>query len=217
MLPKINQMMFLQKLPDSDPDHAAILRSRVADEDDGAIYLEIPLDEKTRRLYRCQVGDSFRMYYFTQEGVKHLFATEVTGLRKDAVPLIAVRKPAPEEVSRDQRRSYLRVEAQLELAVNIGDKVRFVAITDDVGGGGLSFRCERHYPIEPEVELSCWLLLPYRNGTVAHAKFIGQVVRVLVTETDRHLVMMRFIDIQDADRQKVIRYCFERQLDNRKA
>jgi c-di-GMP-binding flagellar brake protein YcgR len=188
----------------------------VADLDDESIWLEIPLDEKTRRYYRPQVGERFRMFYFTKEGVKHLFETSVTAVKKDAVTIFSVRKPLPEAVKREQRRSFLRVEAQLELAVRMGDKVRFTALTDDVGGGGLSFRTDRKWPMVPGAALSCWLLLNYRNGNLAHAKFDGEIVRVMPVEPDKHLVMMRFQDIQDSEQQKIIRFCFERQLDKHK-
>ncbi|MCD9021232.1 flagellar brake protein [Cohnella silvisoli] len=220
MLPKINQTLYIQIIPEivnKEADTPPLtLRSRVADLDDKNIYIEIPLDEKSRKLYRSELGEKFQLFFFTQEGVKHLFASSVTGFRKDSVPLVSIRKPELEEITKDQRRSFLRVEANLELAVKIGDKLRFVAITEDVGGGGISFTCERKWPIVPNAVLSCWLLLSYKGGSVAHARFEGEVVRVLPVEPDKHLIMMRFQEIADSDQQKIIRYCFERQLDKRK-
>ncbi|RKP57081.1 glycosyl transferase [Cohnella endophytica] len=213
MLPKINQTMYIQADTDAEP---TTLRSRVADMDDQNIYIEIPLNEKTRRLYRAQQGEQFQLYFFTPDGVKHLFPSTVTGFRKDAVSLVAIRKPELEEITKDQRRSFLRVEANLEIAVKFGDKLRIVAVTEDVGGGGVSFQCDRKWPVEQNAVLSCWLLLTYRGGSIAHARFEGEVVRVLPVEPDKHLVMMRFQEIADSDQQKIIRYCFERQLDMRK-
>ncbi|BBI33173.1 flagellar brake protein [Cohnella abietis] len=220
MLPKINQTMYIQVLSDegkiNQDSEATTLRSRVADLDEDNIYIEIPLDEKSRKLYRSQIGEKFQVFFFTQEGVKHLFPSIVTGFRKESVNLVSIKKPELEEITKDQRRSFLRVEANLEIAVRIGDKLRFVAITEDVGGGGVSFICERKWPIAANAIVSCWLLLSYKSGTVAHAAFEGEVVRVLPVEPDKHLIMMRFQDIADSDQQKIIRYCFERQLDNRK-
>ncbi len=216
MLPKINQTMYIQPVADHEAAQAVTLRSRVADLDASHIYIEVPLDEKSRRYYRCQQGEALQLYFFTAEGVKHLFQTEVTGFRKDGVPLVAVRKPEPEEITKDQRRSFLRVEANLELAVSLNDKLKFVAVTEDVGGGGVSFTCERRLPIVPNTALDCWLLLSYKGGSIAHAAFEGEVVRVMPVEPDKHLVMVRFKEILDSDQQKIIRYCFERQLDKRK-
>jgi len=216
VLPKINQTTYLQLMPIQDPESAPTFRSRVADMDDQLIWLEIPLDEKSRRYHRPQTGEQFRMFYFTQDGVKHAFEAKVVGVKKDVVTLFSVRRPSLENITREQRRSFLRVEAQLELAVRVGDKVRFTAITDDVGGGGLSFRTDRKWPLVAGGAISCWLLLTYRNGNLGHAKFEGEIVRVMPVEPDRHLVMMRFLDIQDAEQQKIIRFCFERQLDKHK-
>ncbi|TVY04544.1 flagellar brake protein [Cohnella terricola] len=213
MLPKINQMMYIQTEADSE---TVTLRSRVADIDDVNVYIEIPLNEKSRKLYRAREGEEMELYFFTQDGVKHLFSSSVTGFRKESVPLIAIRKPDPDQITKDQRRSFLRVNANLELAVKIGDKLSFVAVTEDISGGGVSFLCERRWPIGPNDVLSCWLLLSYKGGSIAHAKFEGEVVRVLPIEPDKHLIMMRFQEISDSDQQKVIRYCFERQLDMRR-
>jgi c-di-GMP-binding flagellar brake protein YcgR len=218
--PKINQTMYIQIISDGVQagvdDATRTLRSRVADLDDKNIYIEIPLDEKSRKLYRSEIGEKFQLFFFTQEGVKHLFSSSVTGFRKDTVPLVAIRKPMLEEITKDQRRSFLRVDANLELAVRMGEKLRFLAITEDVGGGGVSFTCERNWPIVPNAILSCWLLLNYKGGSVAHSRFDGEVVRVLPVEPDKHLIMMRFQEIGDLDQQNIIRYCFERQLDKRK-
>ncbi len=216
MLPKINQTMYIQTVNELPETPSLTLRSRVADIDAGNIYIEIPLDEKSRRYYRAQVGETMQLYFFTAEGVKHLFTSQVTGFRKDTVNLVSIRKPNLDEISKDQRRSFLRVEANLELAVRLSDRLKFVAITEDVGGGGVSFVCDRKWPIVQNTLLDCWLLLTYKGGSIAHASFQGEVVRVLPAESDRHLIMMRFKEIADSDQQKVIRYCFERQLDKRK-
>jgi c-di-GMP-binding flagellar brake protein YcgR len=216
VLPKINQTTYMQVMPVAQPEAAATLRSRVADLDNESIWLEIPLDEHSRKYHRPRIGEQVRMYYFTQEGVKHQFTTTVTGLKQDPVRLFSVRIPHAGDVEREQRRSFLRVEAQQEIAVRIGDKARFTALTDDVGGGGLSFRCDRSWPIVPGLSLNCWLLLNYRNGNLGHAKFASQVVRVVPLEPNKHLVMIRFQDIHDTEQQKIIRFCFERQLDKHK-
>jgi len=64
--------------------------------------------------------------------------------------------------------------------------------------------------------MECWVLLPYKNGTIEHAFFKPEVVRVKKLESGRYQVMAKFIEISDSERQKIIRYCFERQLEFRK-
>ncbi|WP_169306561.1 flagellar brake protein [Cohnella pontilimi] len=216
MLPKINQTTYMQLMPVTDPDSATTFRSRVADMDKEFIWLEIPLDEQSRKYHRTHVGDEFRILFFTPEGVKYQFAAAIAEMKKEPVRLIAVPTPKTEQIEREQRRNFLRVEAEQEIAVRIGDRVRFTALTDDVGGGGLSFRCNRSWPLVPGMTLSCWLLLNYRNGSLGHAKFEGEVVRIVPEEPNQHTVMLRFRDIHDSDQQRIIRFCFERQLEKHK-
>ncbi|RUS48149.1 flagellar brake protein [Cohnella sp. AR92] len=216
MLPKVNQTMFLQLDSEVGQEQAPTYRSRIADQNAESIFIEIPMDEQTKRYYRTQTGEKLIAYYYTADGVKHQFSTVVKGHVKDAVTLVEIRMPLPEEISKEQRRSFLRVETQLELAVRIGEKVRFVALTEDVGGGGVSFRCERKWPVTRGMKLNCWLLVPYRTNNVTHAQFVGEVVRVAEAEPKHYIVMMKFNEIQDAEQQKIIRYCFERQLDMRR-
>ncbi|WP_027084984.1 flagellar brake protein [Cohnella panacarvi] len=216
MLPKINQTMYIQTVNELPDTPTLTLRSRVADLDENNIHIEVPLDEKSRRYYRAEAGETLQLYFFTAEGVKHQFTSQVTGFRKDTVNLVSIRKPNLDEISKDQRRSFLRVEANLELAVRMSDRLKFVAVTEDVGGGGVSFICDRKWPIVQNAVLDCWLLLTYKGGSITHANFEGEVVRVLPVEPDKHLIMMRFKEIADSDQQKIIRYCFERQLDKRK-
>ncbi|WP_019005502.1 flagellar brake protein [Cohnella laeviribosi] len=216
MLPKVNQTMFIQPVREQGDGDSSTLRSRLADADEHSLYIEVPLVEGTGRLYRTEIGERLRVFYFTAEGVRHQFATQVTGYREEAVKLVALQKPEPDAIARDQRRSFLRADAQLEVAIRIGERLRFVALTEDVGGGGLSFRCERKYPIAPRLKLNGWLLIPYRSGAVTHANFDAEVVRFEPAEPNHYNVMVQFTHIPDSERQKIIRYCFERQLDLRK-
>lgn len=217
MLPKIGQMLYIQPhAASSDTGVSGMLRSRVTDADDQLFFVDIPIDEQTRKLYRAHPGDELKITYFTAEGVRHQFTAKVHSIRKDSISQLAIAKPNPDDISREQRRSFLRVEAQLEIAVRLGEKLRFTALTDDVGGGGVSFRCDSKWPITPNMKAHCWLLLNYKSGAVSHAQFEGEIVRIVPVEPHHHLVMMRFQDIQDAEQQKIIRYCFEKQLERRK-
>lgn len=216
MLPMINQILYLQ-VASSDEEEAALeYKARIADSTDDELLIEVPILEGTGRLKRLFLGDELSAYYFTQEGVKNYFNTHVLGFKEDAVKLIRVRKPDPESITKIQRRHFLRVAAELEIAVKLSGNIRFVGVTDDVGGGGISFVVDAKWPISQGTELDCWLLVPYRNGSVDHSQFKAEVVRVRTLENGKHQVMAKFSKIPDGERQRIIRYCFERQLDFRK-
>lgn len=215
MLPKVNELVYIQVASADKNEADKECKSRIADEQDEFYLIEVPIEIGSGRMKRLFVGDELSVYFLTDNGVKNYFNTYVTGFADDVVQLIRIRKPDPESITKVQRRHFLRVVAELELAVKLKDGSRFVAMTDDVGGGGVSFLCDGKNKMIVGDQLYCWLLIPYKNGTIEHAPFEAEVVRVKKLETGRNLVMLKFISISDMERQKIIRYCFERQFDFR--
>ncbi|QHW30209.1 glycosyl transferase [Paenibacillus rhizovicinus] len=216
MLPVINQMLYLQ-IASSDEEEAALeYKARIADGTDDELLIEVPLHEGTGRLKRLFLGDEISAHFISQEGVKNYFNTHVLGFKEDTFRLIRIRKPETESITKIQRRHFLRVAAELEIAIKLSGNIRFIGLTDDVGGGGISFMVDAKWPIGQGTELDCWLLVPYRNGSVDHSQFKAEVVRVKTLENGKHQVMAKFSKILDSERQRIIRFCFERQLDYRK-
>ncbi|WNQ09308.1 flagellar brake domain-containing protein [Paenibacillus aurantius] len=215
MLPSINQLLYLQINSIDDEEAKQEYKSRIADIETNYLSVEIPIHEATGRLKRLYVGDELSAYFITEGGVKHYFTTSVLGFKEEGIRQVIIKKPAEDDISKIQRRNFLRVPAELEMAVQFGERGRTVAVTEDVGGGGISFHCDKHSPLSVGMQIACWLLVPYKNGKIDHIAFKGDVVRVKPLD-NRQLGMLRFSEIADRDRQKIIRYCFERQLDFRK-
>ncbi|MBD0380617.1 flagellar brake protein [Paenibacillus sedimenti] len=216
MLPKVNQILYFQINSIDDEESKIEYKSRIADITDTSIVIEVPLNEKTGRLKKLYAGDELSTYFLAQGGAKHYFSTTVTGFQEDVIRLVEISKPEPEAITQIQRRNFLRVLAELEIAVRLSEQIQIVALTEDVSGGGISFICDGHVPLGLQAAISCWLLVPYKNGTIEHLPFKGEIVRVKQLETGKLLAMVRFIEITDRDRQKLIRFCFERQMDFRK-
>lgn len=215
MLPKINQLIYLQ-IASSDEEEASIeYKTRIADETENELLIELPVKEGSNRYKRLFIGDELSAYFVSAEGVKHYFNSHVMGYKEDVVRLVRIRKPDPDSITKVQRRNFLRVGAELEMAVHFSG-LRFLVVTDDVGGGGVSFLSDGKRPIKEGQEMECWLLLNYRNGSVDHASFKAEVVRLKKLESGRLQIMSKFIRISENERQKIIRYCFERQFELRK-
>ncbi|CDN42817.1 glycosyl transferase [Paenibacillus sp. D9] len=216
LLPRVNENLYIQVASSDEEEAQMVFKSRIADEDAEAIYIEVPLHEPSRKLKKLYIGDELSAHVISSEGIKHYFNSHVLGFREDVIRLVRIRKADPDSMTKIQRRSFLRVPADLELAVSIRGRIRFVAMTDDIGGGGISFLCDKAKPVEQGMELECWLLVPYKNGTLEHAFFKGEIVRVDMTETGKKQAMIKFTTISEPDRQRIIRFCFERQLEFRK-
>lgn len=215
MLPKLNQMLHFQ-IASSDEEEASIeYKSRIADAQEDGFLIEVPISEKTGRYKRLFLGDELSVYFVSEDGIKSYFDSHVLGFKEDGVKLIKIRKPEPERITKVQRRSFLRVPAELEIAVKTAGNLRFVCETDDVGGGGISFICDGKWPLSSEQQLECWLLVPFKNGSIEHAFFKGEIVRVVELDSGRKQAMIKYVSINDSERQKVIRYCFEKQLEYR--
>ncbi|MBW4082854.1 flagellar brake protein [Paenibacillus sp. S150] len=215
MYPKINEYLYIQ-IASSDAAEAEVeYRSRIAEMEDGAFLIEIPMQENNGRLKKLFIGDELSVYFLTEGGIKNYFNTHVVGFKEDVIRMVRVRKPAEDSILKVQRRSFFRVNAELELAVKDSLGSRFLVRTDDIGGGGTSFLSDAKVQLEVGARLLCWLLIPYRNGSTEHVNFEGEIVRIKTLENGRNLVMLKFAAITDSERQKIIRYCFERQFDFR--
>lgn len=216
MFPKVSDILFIQIASNDEQEANRVFKSRVAEMDEEKLYIEYPMDEKTGKLKRLSFGDELAVTFFTDQGIKNYFATYVNGFRDENVRMVAIKRPAQESISSIQRRSFLRVAADLEIAIKLNSNIRFLAITEDVSGGGLSFRCDGKWTMKQGSKLNCWLLLPYRNGAVEHAPLTAEIVRVVPLETGKQRVMVKFMQISDSDQQRIIRYCFEKQFEVRK-
>ncbi|HBS46694.1 MAG TPA: glycosyl transferase [Paenibacillus sp.] len=215
LYPKINEYLYIQ-VASSDAAEAEVeYRSRIAETEDDAFLIEIPIQESNGRLKRLFMGDELSVYFITEGGIKNYFNTHVLGFKEDIIRMVRIQKPEADSIFKIQRRSFFRVNADLELAVKDSFGKRFLVRTDDIGGGGTSFLVDHQVKLEVGAKLFCWVLVPYRNGSIEHVDFEGEVVRIKKLENGRQLAMLKFVAITDNERQKIIRYCFERQFDFR--
>lgn len=150
----------------------------------------------------------------------YLFDSTVTGVGGLEIPIIAIERPG--EVTRHQRRNFVRVKASLPITYRT-DRPGLLAgegpghgITRDISGGGFlgvmpdlirlppegtMFDLEIEFPGEPP---------PVRLVIKAR----GRVVRAWmeeIGEEKRPLVAVNFVDLPESDRRSIIRFVFRRQ------
>ncbi|OWA37104.1 hypothetical protein B9G55_03250 [Saccharibacillus sp. O16] len=211
MYPKTNDMLFMQPVSmEAKPENEH--RSRISEIEENSLLIELPI--RAGRMSRMRLGEELSVYHVTEDGVKYYFTSHVLGYQDDAIPLMRISKPLPEDISKVQRRHYLRVPAQVEIAVK-SPEFHFTAVTSDLSGGGLSFTTGASHHVQEQMQVNGWILLAYKSGSIDHVPFSGEVIRVKEPGTGRNTISVQFTGIVDTERQKVIRYCFERQLDFR--
>lgn len=208
---KIGQYLYLQ-FEAVEGETEEEYRSRVADTVGDTVLIEVPLGMKTGKSRSVQPGETLSIYTL-EDGVRYYFSSDVISVQIDPIALVAIRMPDPNKV---YRRNHLRVSAKLEVALE-HNRRKYTAITRDVSGGGLSFVTDGDIAIGTHESLSGWLLIQYRKGSVEHVPFKAEVVRVHPSQGNKQqLVVCRFTYILSHEQEKIIRFCFERQLELRK-
>ncbi|MGD8189175.1 flagellar brake protein [Brevibacillus ginsengisoli] len=221
MLPQIGQVIWLSPYTTSIERSKLVYKSRVADIQNDMIIIELPINEThPSGISSYVVGSRWQCWYIGGDGSRFDFQTEIIGKRRENIPMLELKPPVKTEVTRTQRRHFVRVSTHVEIAVKIDDRVRnyhFLARTIDLSGGGLAFSCPDKYTLQEKDQLKIWLALPSKSNKVGHAYAVGEIIRVKRPEEKggNQWVSVNFMEIKEGDRAKVIRACFERQLELR--
>lgn len=220
MLPRIGQILHLNLTDSTGATEEHAFKSRVTDIRDAVALIEVPISEKTGRTGLLEVGTACEVWYIGKDGSRYHFSSSIVGRELQPWPVLLLELPAKEKIQRTQRRNFLRIDTGVDIAVKLTDSVRsyhFVARTADLSGGGLSFTCSNSYRIQEGDTLQVWMALPGKNGQVQHAFTVMEVVRQIpAEERGEQWVSGKFVQIREADRAKVVRFCYERQLELRK-
>lgn len=212
--PNINQIIEISV----NEEDSSTLKSRVADIGETTFAIEMPIDKNTGRVKVLFPGDTIKAWYSTDLGQFSFETNVVDKTKKDIVTLAILNKPTKFE--RLQRRDFLRVSASLEASFRVlgnnDDKWHRVK-TIDLSGGGMQIILS-HDEIYSGQEIIGWLVLPFKNGIIDHVQFKGQIVRVIEANNSflKHLISVKFTNIEEHVREKIIRYCYEKQVENKK-
>lgn len=213
-MPKINQIVELSL----DDGENYLYKSRVADISNDYIGIEIPIEKKTGNIKLIAEEHEIKVFYISNAQGQYSFDTKVIGIKDEQVPIILLE--IPEGFQRKQRRSFLRVQVNLETSYRINNNPEDtweIVKTSDISGGGIQIVLPLHIKINLEDEIYGWLVLPFKNGAIDHVRYKAKVVRIDKPEDKKvNLVSLEFININEVMRAKIIRYCYEKQVDLRR-
>ncbi|MDP5273776.1 flagellar brake protein [Chengkuizengella axinellae] len=213
---KIGHILLLEIQPNDELENndTILYKTRISDIQNNMIFIEMPTEIKSGKFRHLQDGVELFVRFNSEDDVKYGFSSFVIGTKKEGIRQILIKKPSPDEFIHIDDRKYLRVPANLELALQSSNHHRFLAKTVDISGGGIAFICEEQ--VEVNQSFRCWLLIQHKNEHIQHIPFEGKVLRMKKLDSDRTKVMLHFMKIDEEDRRSIIRYCFERQLELRK-
>ncbi|MGN7468915.1 flagellar brake protein [Brevibacillus sp. SAFN-007a] len=221
VLPRVGQSIRLHFTGSSEEEQdLGVYKSRITDMTEELASIELPTSENTGRTGVFRPGTSCLVWYIGEDGSRYEFRSSIVKRESGHLPVLLLPLPKKEEIVRTQRRNYLRIDAALDIAVKHQDPLRryhFLAKTMDISGGGLSFSCDESYRLREKDVLQVWIALPRKNGNVQQAYAELEIVRQKApAEKGLHQwISGKFTKISEQDRVKVVRACYERQLELR--
>lgn len=194
-------------------------KCRLVDRKENEFYIDYPLSIDTNRTVFLLDGTQLNATFVGQDGTSvYLFETEIKGRIKKNIPMLVMSYPGDECLIKIQRRQYVRIETAVDIAIHPLDFEfqPFTAITDDVSAGGVSFLIPTDSALKQGMKVQIWLVLVVQNGEYHYLKLQGKIARIIDFNETRNKVSLQFHDITSQERQLLLRFCFDRQLEIRR-
>ncbi|PYZ94488.1 pilus assembly protein PilZ [Salipaludibacillus keqinensis] len=188
-------------------------KSKILDYNESKIFIDYPVDKKTKKPHFFLEGTQFRVWFMGNDKAIYLFESEVLGKDVKKFPMLVLKDPGVSDYVRIQRRQYVRVDTTIDVAVHcLNNKCKpFTTVTADVSGGGMALVLPEQHSVEEKDVIKTWLALPYQSGEMIYLEVKAKTIRIL-KDRGRLKGSFEFVDLDDIERQKIVRYCFERQL-----
>ena len=197
-------------LETTNTDRVDKFRCKVVELIDNVIYIDYPVNTITNRTAFLVDGAQFRATFLTEDKVTYAFNTEVLGRRKRNIPTIVLSCPPIEEFIKIQRREFVRVRTEADVAVEYNNFF-YQYVTEDISAGGLALKLKYDPPFKDGDLVHLTIVLSYNNGDIQYVKTDANVIRVFEKDNQK-FASIQFNDTDDIDKQYIVRFCFERQL-----
>ena len=208
---KIGTMLILEP---TYTERVEKFRCKVVEQKDGVIYIDYPINTITKKTAFLIDGAQFRVTFNDENKQSFAFNTEVLGRRKGNIPMIMLSCPPDDDIIKIQRREFVRVQTPVDVAVEYNNSFTQL-VAEDISAGGVLLILTKpvNFQIGDAVRLT--IVLPYNNNEIRYVQTDALVVTTF-ERNNRTLASLQFTDTDDIDKQYIVRFCFERQLQIRK-
>ncbi|MDN4608752.1 flagellar brake protein [Sporosarcina highlanderae] len=197
---------------DIEENNSEKFKSKVVDTGEGYVMIDYPVNIETNRTTFFIDGTKLQIS-FVQNNISYSFKTEVTGRANKDIPMLKVSYPGDKKLTKIQRREYVRVETAVDVAVDFGGTFHQY-VTDDISAGGIALNLGPKDSFEDGEKVRLTIALPFLNDEIKYIKTEAQAIRTWM-KNERAIASLQFLDTTPKDRQNIIRFCFERQLQAR--
>jgi c-di-GMP-binding flagellar brake protein YcgR len=189
-------------------------RCRVVELGNEGIYIDYPIHAKTEKAIFLIDGTQLKASFIVNEQTVFMFETEVLGRKISKIPMIQIHYPGEEGLVKIQRRQFVRVEANTDISLIINDHYH-PTLTEDISAGGCAVIVRQGMNLESGSVISTIIVLPMQTGECQYVEIEGKVIRVWEKD-HKQIASIEFIHLSENQRQLILRFCFERQLNLRK-
>ncbi|WP_078596939.1 flagellar brake protein [Evansella clarkii] len=188
-------------------------RSKLLDYASDLLYIDFPVEEGFSKQVNFHRGTEFRVWFLGNDDAIYLFRSQVAGAAELPRPMLVLSDPGKKQYKRIQRRQYVRINAAADVAIHPLDHEfePFTSVTADLSGGGMSVILPDSHQLKKGKAIRVWIALHFNSGESLYVETKSRVVRIHEYR-DRQRASLQFMLIKETERQKVIRYCFEKQL-----
>ncbi|WP_102345753.1 flagellar brake protein [Bacillus sp. Marseille-P3661] len=194
-------------------------KCKVVEKKGNYIYIDYPINETTGKTAFFLDGTELRISFYGKDSAVYTFDTEILGRVKANIPMIIISYPGQDKLVRIQRREYVRIDATTDIAIHPvnGEFKPFVTVTVDISAGGAAIILPPNHNIKPQFDVMCYLVLPLSSGEYYYIKTSAKVIRIINgTDGSRDKAPIQFVNLKESVKQQIIRFCFDRQLSERK-
>lgn len=207
MILKVGTVIYLRKEEDDDENE---YRSRVIDFTDDAIMVDYPTNVETGKTAFFTDETALSATFTDDLKMSYYFQTTVKGRRLAEIPMLQLLYKGDDHLIKVQRREFVRVDVNLDVAVGFeADILRLV--TSDISAGGLAVNLPSMDLLKEDSIVSLFIVLPFTQRETQYIRAKASVIRVFEKD-QRYIASLEFVELSSADRQQVIQFCFERQL-----
>lgn len=191
------------------------LVDRIADE----FYIDYPISLKTNKAAFLLDGTQLSISFVGHDGSSiYLFESEIKGRIKKNIPMLILIYPGNENLIKIQRRQYVRIETAIDIAIHPleFEFAPICTITDDLSAGGAAVLIPKDVNLQLGMNVQAWLVFIMQNGEYHYIKLQSKIVRVVTFNETRNKISLQFVNSSIQERQLLLRFCFERQLEIKK-
>ena len=189
-------------------------RSRVEGILSNKITLAAPL--KQGQIVPLSPGTTVKVIYTDQMAI-YSFLSQVISLNRQNLPTVILGEPY--DLQRIQRRNFVRLEATLNIIITQVDEdykpagETFSGTTVDLSGGGAMFLCNTVLKCGDSLATMVYLS---DNDSVKALGRVTRFVENLPNAKHKYSVGIEFTVIEESERDKIIKFIFNRQRELRK-